>query len=581
MSKCKNSKHLELFCHVFASFPHVINDMNHYMQPTDASDAVLVADSLTGNREAFSQIVARYQSLICSMAYSRTGSLTQSEDLAQETFIVAWKELAGLHEPHKLRHWLCGISRNLISGALQKQGREPSHGGESLDQILEPPSPEPLPVERAISREETEMLWRALERIPESYREPLILFYREHQSIQAVAEKLDLTEDNVRQRLSRGRKLLQEQLLSFVEGALARTNPGQAFTLGVLAALPITLASSAKAATIAAAAAKGGATATGTGSISTVLGILAGPALGFLAGFLGWREGLKNMRTPRERFSYIRFGIIVLGGGVLFFAAWWIFSDYVSPRLWNHHPVLTLALLWAMLMAWVVFAFGYSWRHIRTMIRLREEERRNHPELFRDERPTQAWEYRSRATLFGLPLVHSRAFGSYGSMSGRRPGEKVRPAVGWIAFGERAYGILYASGGIAVGGIANGGLSIGLLSFGGVSIGLLAFGGLAIGALALGGGAIGLIASGGLALGWHAALGGVVAAHDLACGGAALGAHVNDAVARNFFMGHRWLDFTQAGPRNLFWILCFGPMFAQMVFWIWWRRKILKRATQL
>ena len=56
------------------------------------SDAVLVADCLAGQREAFGQIVARYQTLICSLAYSRTGSLSQSEDLAQETFIAAWKQ---------------------------------------------------------------------------------------------------------------------------------------------------------------------------------------------------------------------------------------------------------------------------------------------------------------------------------------------------------------------------------------------------------------------------------------------------------------------------------------------------------
>jgi RNA polymerase sigma factor (sigma-70 family) len=73
-----------------------------------------VAATLTGNREAFSQIVSRYQSLICSLAYSATGSLGQSEDLAQETFITAWKRLRLLREPSKLRAWLCGIARNRI-----------------------------------------------------------------------------------------------------------------------------------------------------------------------------------------------------------------------------------------------------------------------------------------------------------------------------------------------------------------------------------------------------------------------------------------------------------------------------------
>jgi RNA polymerase sigma factor (sigma-70 family) len=538
------------------------------------SDAELVAKSLDGNQNAFRQVVERYQTLICSLAYCATGSMSQSEDLAQETFVAAWEGLVKLREPSKLRSWLCAIVRFRIGKQLRRQGREPVHAAEPMEAMDQSAAPEALPSDQAITNEEKAILWRSLERIPEMYREPLVLFYREHQSVEAVAQNLELSEDAVKQRLSRGRKMLQEQVLAFVEGALERTNPGQAFTLGVLAALPITLASSAKAATVAAAA-KGGAAATGTGFASKVFGVLCGPALGFLFGFFGWREAVKNTRTPRERALVKRFGIIILACGILFFVACWLFSGYLAPRLWKHHPVLVLALVWATGLAWAVVAFGFLWRHNRTMQQQREEEQQRHPELFRAKPPLETFEYRSRATLFGLPLVHWRSFGKV-----RRPGEKVQPAVGWIACGERAYGILYASGGIAVGGISTGGLSIGLLSFGGLSIGLLAFGGFAIGAVALGGGAIGWVASGGMALGWHAAMGGMVAAHELACGGAALGNHVNDPVAREFFLRHRWLDFTQVGPRNLFWVLCFGPMSVQMMFWIWWRRKMEKRAKQ-
>jgi RNA polymerase sigma factor (sigma-70 family) len=537
-------------------------------------DARLVELGLNGDRDAFGQLVARYQSPICALAYSACGDISHSEDLAQETFIIAWRKLSDLKEPAKFKAWLNGIARNLINNAFRQQMRNPLAAAEPLDESLTTTASLSNPAGQAISKEEEGILWRSLEHIPEAYREPLILFYREHQSIERVAEVMDLSEEAARQRLSRGRKLLQEQVLAFVEGALARTNPGQAFTLGVLAVLPITLASSAKAATVAAAA-KGGAVATGTSFGSVVFGILCGPALGFLSGFFGWREMLKNTRTPSERGLIKRFGIIILACGILFFVSCSLFSGFLAPRLWKHHPVLVLVLVWVMLLAWVIFVFGFSWRHNRTMRQLREEERQCRPELFRDELPPQALEYRSRATLFGLPLVHWRSFGKV-----RKPGEKVQPAIGWIACGERAYGILYASGGIAVGGISTGALSIGLLSFGGFSIGLLAFGGLAVGAVALGGGAIGLVAAGGMALGWHAAMGGMVAAHELACGGAALGNHVNDTVAREFFLRHRWLDFTQAGPRNLFWVLCFGPIAVQTMFWIWWRRKMEKRTKQ-
>ena len=87
------------------------------MKTTDSSDSELVTQSLAGNRDAFGWIVARYQSLLCALAYSATGSLSQSEDLAQETFVTAWQQLADLREPTKLRSWLCRISRNLTYDA--------------------------------------------------------------------------------------------------------------------------------------------------------------------------------------------------------------------------------------------------------------------------------------------------------------------------------------------------------------------------------------------------------------------------------------------------------------------------------
>src|SRR3954452_1692218 len=149
------------------------------MKTADSSDSELVNQSLAGNRDAFGWIVARYQSLLCSLAYSATGSLSQSEDLAQETFVTAWKQLADLREPEKLRSWLCRISRNLTYDALRRQGREPIHKAESLEEIQESPAPEPLPSDYAISHEEEAILLRSIERIPESYREPLVLYYRE------------------------------------------------------------------------------------------------------------------------------------------------------------------------------------------------------------------------------------------------------------------------------------------------------------------------------------------------------------------------------------------------------------------
>ena len=117
--------------------------MTTNMSAAEMADDELVAQSLGGNRDAFGRIVSRYQSLICSLAYSATGSLGQSEDLAQETFITAWKHLGHLRERNKLRAWLCGIARNRINSSLRRDGREPLRAAESLDESHDSPAPEP------------------------------------------------------------------------------------------------------------------------------------------------------------------------------------------------------------------------------------------------------------------------------------------------------------------------------------------------------------------------------------------------------------------------------------------------------
>lgn len=125
----------------------------------------------------------------------------------------------------------------------------------------------------------------------------------------------------------------------------------------------------------------------------------------------------------------------------------------------------------------------------------------------------QSFEYQSKRTLWGLPLLHVTA--------GRDPATgKRRHARGVFAFGEIATGVfafggiargLFACGGLAMGGVTFGGLGLGLISFGGLAVALLlGIGGLAVGPLALGGVAVGWYAVGGMAAGMTA-YGGMVA----------------------------------------------------------------------
>jgi hypothetical protein len=135
------------------------------------------------------------------------------------------------------------------------------------------------------------------------------------------------------------------------------------------------------------------------------------------------------------------------------------------------------------------------------------------------------FEWRSKTTVFGWPLVH---------VSLRRGGGRIRVARGILALGDVAVGVV-AAGGMAFGGLAVGGLSMGLFALGGLAIAVLA---------AFGGGAIGGgVACGGGAVAGYAAYGGAAFAGRYAMGGAAKAKYVvdgerSDLEAEKFFA--RW-----------------------------------------
>ncbi len=169
----------------------------------------------------------------------------------------------------------------------------------------------------------------------------------------------------------------------------------------------------------------------------------------------------------------------------------------------------------------------------------------------------QGVNYRSRATLLGLPLVHVA--------TGVDPAtNRPRVARGIIAIGGIAQGVI-AFGGVAMGGFTFGGVSIGVVAFGGATVGIAAVGGAALAmVMALGGLAVAPIAIGGGAIGYFAYGGGVLGVHPL-------GANISDEIARHFFLP--WAAQLPAAMNYLFPALLL-PLLAVMIgVPLWLQRK--------
>ncbi len=172
------------------------------------SDYELVKRFLSGERDTFVEIFARYKKLVYTTIYNLMGDSPEVNDLFQEVFLRIYKSLARYNPEYRFSTWTIRIATNVCLDRL-RQAR-PDHV--AMDDIEEVGDDRLDPEGQYLARERAERVRRALRELPEDYRVPVILFHQQGLSYEAMVEVLGQPMSIVKNRLYRARLMLRERL---------------------------------------------------------------------------------------------------------------------------------------------------------------------------------------------------------------------------------------------------------------------------------------------------------------------------------------------------------------------------------
>ncbi|HEV2889683.1 MAG TPA: RNA polymerase sigma factor [Frankiaceae bacterium] len=163
---------------------------------------------MTRDADDFDAVVRDHSDAVYGFVLRRVGVRATAEDLAQETFLRAWRARRSLREVEAVRAWLLSIALNVVRDDARRRSRR----------VAEVPQPEHLdvpalgddPADRAAGTESLAALRDALAALPARHREMFLLRERDGLSYAAIASLLDCPIGSVMSGLSRARARLLE-----------------------------------------------------------------------------------------------------------------------------------------------------------------------------------------------------------------------------------------------------------------------------------------------------------------------------------------------------------------------------------
>jgi RNA polymerase sigma-70 factor (ECF subfamily) len=180
-----------------------------------ATDEIIVERALTGDAEAFGELVRRWERRIFALTYGMLGREEDARDATQETFLAAFRNLRGFRGEAKVSSWLHRIA---VNQCISRQRRSKVRSESALEEEHETSFTTPRsysPAHLAEGRQETVAVRRAINSLPVELRQVVVMKEFEELTFREIADVLDLPLSTVKSRLYTALKQLQMRLQKF------------------------------------------------------------------------------------------------------------------------------------------------------------------------------------------------------------------------------------------------------------------------------------------------------------------------------------------------------------------------------
>jgi RNA polymerase sigma-70 factor, ECF subfamily len=168
------------------------------LENTDRQMKIRLDKDLSG-KLTLQMLVQRYASAVLGLCFAHTKNFHDSEDIMQEVFLRAFTKIHTLRDDGKIRPWLMQIARRMCIDYHRNRPMTPAVSKDMPDHLT-------------AEDEQIKRLHNAISKLPDGYREPIILYYLNGRNCRDVAKSLGISEDAVRKRLVRARLKLHELL---------------------------------------------------------------------------------------------------------------------------------------------------------------------------------------------------------------------------------------------------------------------------------------------------------------------------------------------------------------------------------